>query len=132
MPPHDEAQLKGDTGYGGPLARPLRADAPKDTVGHPHLGVLIASCDRGDIRTTPEGLCVYEDLAVNVIPVAKDRDGEGRGAVLDELAAAIARRTAPLHDGRWGKATLEVCLAMLQSSRERREVRLAHQCVPNE
>ena len=128
----DEAQLKGDTGYGGPLARPLRADAPKDTVGHPHLGVLIASCDRGDIRTTPEGLSVYEDLAVNVIPLAKDRDGEGRGAVLDELATAIARRTAPLHDGRWGKATLEVCLAMLQSSREHREVRLAHQCIPNE
>jgi phthalate 4,5-cis-dihydrodiol dehydrogenase len=93
--------------------------------------VLIASCDRGDIRTTPEGLCVYEDLAVSKIQVQKDRDGEGRGAVLDEFAVAIAGRIAPLHDGRWGKATLEVCLAMLESSRERREVRLEHQCAAN-
>jgi phthalate 4,5-cis-dihydrodiol dehydrogenase len=128
---NDEAQLKGDTGYGGPLARALRAGAPKDAIRHPHFGVLIASCDRADIRTTPDGLCVYEDLEVSRIPVPKDRDGEGRGAVLDELASAIAGRT-PLHDGRWGKATLEVCLAMLESSRERREVHLVHQCAPNE
>jgi phthalate 4,5-cis-dihydrodiol dehydrogenase len=51
--------------------------------------------------------------------------------VLDEFAVAIAGRIAPLHDGRWGKATLEVCLAMLESSRERREVRLEHQCAAN-
>ena len=32
-----------------------------------------------------------------------------------------------VHSGEWGKATLEVCLAVLQSARERREVTLAHQ-----
>jgi phthalate 4,5-cis-dihydrodiol dehydrogenase len=31
------------------------------------------------------------------------------------------------HDGRWGKATTEVCLAMLQSSKDRKELRLQHQ-----
>ena len=31
------------------------------------------------------------------------------------------------HDGRWGMATLEVCLAMLQSAREGREIALSHQ-----
>jgi phthalate 4,5-cis-dihydrodiol dehydrogenase len=30
-------------------------------------------------------------------------------------------------DGRWGKATLEVALAILQSSREKREIELKHQ-----
>jgi phthalate 4,5-cis-dihydrodiol dehydrogenase len=34
---------------------------------------------------------------------------------------------APLHDGRWGLATLEVCLAMLESSRSGRDVRLTRQ-----
>jgi phthalate 4,5-cis-dihydrodiol dehydrogenase len=32
-----------------------------------------------------------------------------------------------VHDGRWGKATLEVALAIQQSARERREVTLVHQ-----
>jgi len=31
------------------------------------------------------------------------------------------------HDGRWGEATLEVCLAMLESAKERREIFLSHQ-----
>jgi phthalate 4,5-cis-dihydrodiol dehydrogenase len=32
-----------------------------------------------------------------------------------------------LHDGRWGKATVEVSLAVLESARERREIQLSHQ-----
>ena len=31
------------------------------------------------------------------------------------------------HDGRRGMATLEVCLAMMQSARERKEIMLQHQ-----
>jgi phthalate 4,5-cis-dihydrodiol dehydrogenase len=31
------------------------------------------------------------------------------------------------HDGRWGEATLEVCLGILQSAAEKREVAMAHQ-----
>jgi phthalate 4,5-cis-dihydrodiol dehydrogenase len=31
------------------------------------------------------------------------------------------------HDGRWGKATVEVCLAILESARQRCEVYLSHQ-----
>jgi len=31
------------------------------------------------------------------------------------------------HDGRWGMATLEVCLAMMESASQRQEVRLHHQ-----
>jgi hypothetical protein len=32
------------------------------------------------------------------------------------------------HDGRWGTATLEVVLAIMQSAREHREIMLSHQC----
>jgi phthalate 4,5-cis-dihydrodiol dehydrogenase len=103
-----------------------------EASGHPHIGVLIASCDRGDIRPTPEGLYVYGDTSVETIAIPRVRDASGRSAVLDELVAAITTGTAQLHDGRWGKATLEVCLAMLESSRERRDVRLHHQCIVNE
>jgi phthalate 4,5-cis-dihydrodiol dehydrogenase len=31
------------------------------------------------------------------------------------------------HDGRWGEATLEVCLAILASAKERKEIVLSHQ-----
>ena len=47
--------------------------------------------------------------------------------VIDELYAAMVGGEPPLHDGRWAMATLEVCLAMLQSAREGRDVVLSHQ-----
>jgi phthalate 4,5-cis-dihydrodiol dehydrogenase len=54
-----------------------------------------------------------------------------RAEVIDELAAAVVDGVAPLHDGAWGLATLEACLAMLESSRTGREVALARQCRPH-
>ena len=47
--------------------------------------------------------------------------------MIDELCAAVFEARAPLHDGPWGRATLEVCLAMLRSAREGGEVALVHQ-----
>jgi phthalate 4,5-cis-dihydrodiol dehydrogenase len=47
--------------------------------------------------------------------------------VIDELYAAVVERRPPVHGGAWALATLEVCLAMLQSAREDREVLLRRQ-----
>ncbi len=44
--------------------------------------------------------------------------------VIDELYDAVVHDIAPKHNGEWAMATLEVCLAMLQSNRENREIRL--------
>ena len=55
----------------------------------------------------------FEDLPLPSIP---------RAEVIDELYAAVVDGKPPLHDGAWGAATLEVCLAMLQSAREGRDV----------
>ena len=35
---------------------------------------------------------------------------------------AVVNGRAPQHDGRWGLATMEVCMALLRSSRERQEI----------
>ena len=51
----------------------------------------------------------------------------GRQEVLDDMRAAIRSGQKPVHDGRWGKATVEVALAILRSSREGREIALEHQ-----
>jgi phthalate 4,5-cis-dihydrodiol dehydrogenase len=48
------------------------------------------------------------------------------------MRAAVLEGKKPVHDGRWGKATLEVALAIQQSARERREVTLAHQVAVQE
>jgi hypothetical protein len=45
---------------------------------------------------------------------------------LEDFAAVTENRPVP-HDGKWGKATLEVCLAIIQSSRDGREVSLSYQ-----
>jgi phthalate 4,5-cis-dihydrodiol dehydrogenase len=47
--------------------------------------------------------------------------------VIDEVCAAVLDGKPALHDGRWGMATLEVCLAMVASAREHRDIPLGHQ-----
>jgi phthalate 4,5-cis-dihydrodiol dehydrogenase len=44
-----------------------------------------------------------------------------------EIYEAVVNNRPLFHDGRWGMATLEVCLAMMQSAKERKEIMLTHQ-----
>jgi phthalate 4,5-cis-dihydrodiol dehydrogenase len=50
-----------------------------------------------------------------------------RREVWDAFAAAIHGGAMPTQTGAWGMATLEVCLAMLRSAREGKDVSLCHQ-----
>jgi phthalate 4,5-cis-dihydrodiol dehydrogenase len=59
--------------------------------------------------------------------IALPTDVTGNWLTVDALYRAVAEDRPPLHDGRWGKATLEVALAILDSARQRREILLAHQ-----
>jgi phthalate 4,5-cis-dihydrodiol dehydrogenase len=43
------------------------------------------------------------------------------------LSEALAGERAHYPDGRWAKATLELCLAILESHRQRREIFLSQQ-----
>jgi phthalate 4,5-cis-dihydrodiol dehydrogenase len=91
----------------------------------PFFGLTLASCERGDLRQSPDGIFIYEESGISEVPCPP---WHGPLAVeLEEFLKAIAADRAVPHDGRWGKATLEVCLAILQSSRERREIQLSHQ-----
>lgn len=89
------------------------------------FGITVASFERGDIRQSPNGIYVYGDEGRREVPVEGGRD---TGLVeMKELYEAIAEGKPMVHDGRWAMATLEVCNAMVQSARERREILLAHQ-----
>jgi predicted dehydrogenase len=91
----------------------------------PFFGLTLASCERGDLRQSQGGIYIYGENGASEVPCPEWR---GPLAVeLEEFHKAVAGDTAMPHDGRWGKATLEVCLALLQSSREKREIQLSHQ-----
>lgn len=88
-------------------------------------GPLIASFERGDVRLSGKGLIIDGDEGQSEIVLAPGWDG--RDGRLSNLYEAIMHGRPLIADGRWGKATQEVLIAVEQSSAERREVTLAHQ-----
>jgi len=125
LSPAEVAARKAAGIYGGGHQRCIDLDAQDEGRGHSHFGVTVVSCERGDLRPSARGVYVYDDAGRREVPVPLGRTG--RSAVIDELVDAVAHDRPPPHDGRWAKATLEVCLAIEQSARERREIALAHQ-----
>ena len=89
------------------------------------VGVMVVSGDRGEMRQSPRGLHVYSD-AGNREEVIQEIRGNYIPEI-DELAAALFEEQPVLHSGEWGMATLEVCLAIMQSAREHREIQLERQ-----
>jgi phthalate 4,5-cis-dihydrodiol dehydrogenase len=117
-----EAAMKAARNYGGAEYK----SAPLDGVRqHQHFGVLLVSCEHADLRPTPEGVVVYGDFEQRLHKVAIP--AVPRAEVIDELHNALVKGQAPLHTGRWAMATLEVCLAILQSAKQRRQIVLHHQ-----
>jgi len=91
------------------------------------LGLVIASCDRGDIRHSAHGLYVYDDDGLHDIDLEGPTGMAQRRAELVEFYDGIIGGKPLYHDGAWGMATLEVGLAIMQSAKERREIQLTHQ-----
>jgi phthalate 4,5-cis-dihydrodiol dehydrogenase len=111
-----------DSKYGNP--RTTEERAVRERADQSFFGLTVVACERGVIRQSPAGIYVYTQGGREEISCAAD---QGRSAELRELHEAIVQDRPAFPDGRWGKATLEVCIAMLQSSNEHREVTLAHQ-----
>jgi phthalate 4,5-cis-dihydrodiol dehydrogenase len=122
----DEIGLKNSLNYGGDGYTGFTASSLDGGPRfHQHFGFIVASCDRADLRPTANGVMIYDDTAVGLeaVPIPE----VARSEVIEELYDTVVRKRPPLHDGAWGLATMEVCLAMLQSAREQREIRLTHQ-----
>ncbi len=113
-------QREGDFSHGA-------VESPRTHLpgGGSWFGITVATCERGEIRQSPQGLLVYGDDGVEEIPVAGRN--ASRNSELQELYEAVVEDRPVYHDGRWGMATLEVCLAIMQSARDRREITLTHQ-----
>lgn len=105
--------------------RRAKSAIPAAAPFQPTFGLTIASCERGDIRQSPRGLFVYSASGREEIILPNDRSP--REMVLDELHDAVVGTRPAVHDGRWGVANLEVCVAALESARLGREIELKHQ-----
>jgi predicted dehydrogenase len=92
----------------------------------PDAGIVIVTCERGAIRQAPGGLYIYDDDGQHEEAVEGLRDE--RMAELDEMYEAIEEKRNVHHDGRWGMATLECILGMMESSKTGKDVRMSRQC----
>jgi phthalate 4,5-cis-dihydrodiol dehydrogenase len=117
----DEAAFKNARNYGGAAWQPPAAE----NLAHQHFGTIIVSCGRAELRPTPDGVMIYQNGTARRDPLLPPQIP--RAEVIDELYGAVVHNTPPLHDGAWAMATLEVCLAMLQSVRESCDIPLSHQ-----
>lgn len=96
----------------------------KERRSQAFFGLTVVACEHGMIRQSPQGLYLYTADGREELPCPPDA---GRSAELLELQQAIAENRPAFPDGRWGKATLEVCIGMLESSRQGRDVVMQHQ-----
>jgi phthalate 4,5-cis-dihydrodiol dehydrogenase len=119
-----EAALKAARAYGGTADSSTRRGSPAERR-HEHFGFILASCEKADLRPMPHGVMIYGDDGPVLHPLAPPRIP--RVEVIDELYAAVVEGREPLRSGAWGMATMEVCLALLQSAGEGREIALSHQ-----
>jgi phthalate 4,5-cis-dihydrodiol dehydrogenase len=119
----DEESLREARRYGG---NAVPSETHAGLHQHQHFfGLTVVSCQHADLRQSPYGLSMYGPEGKQEIEV--EGDPSGFTTMIDEFCDAVVFKTAPLHDGAWGAATVEVCLALLQSARERREIMLTHQ-----
>jgi len=121
-----ETALKRDRRFGG-TNRDATGAAPGQRRPTPWIlgGPLVASFDKGDVRLTPNGLMVYGEDEKREIPLPNTPDG--RDGIIEEVYQAVVNDRRPANDGHWGKATLEVLLALFQSGQERREIQMSYQ-----
>jgi phthalate 4,5-cis-dihydrodiol dehydrogenase len=128
-------------GFLEPETTPSKRVAPSDVAGakrrranasdkseapfQPHFGLTVVSCERGDIRQSPTGLVVYS--AAGRQQIALPPSQIPHAIVMAEFHDAVTGAASPLHDGRWGLANLETCLAAIRSAETASVVTLRHQ-----
>jgi phthalate 4,5-cis-dihydrodiol dehydrogenase len=103
------------------------------------LGMTILSCEWGDVRHSSYGLTVYGDdgrREVDLRALMQQRlrgyTDLGGGAIVQallEISEAAAGRAALVHDAGWGRASLEVTLALIESAQSHAAVDLKLQTV---
>ena len=123
----ETAAARGER-YGGDRRTepaPARTEGAPRTGGWILGGPLVVSYDKADVKLSPGGLMVYGDEKQWEIPLVTKEDG--RDFRLRAFYDAIDSGRPLQCDVRWGRATVEMIVAIDKSGRERHEVMLQHQ-----
>ena len=125
----DEEAEKQDMRIGGTREREVFRRREPEPWTPEDLGMVVVTCERGDIRHSQYGIYIHDDTGVHevITDLGKELGPSQRRGELEEFYDAVVLGKPLYHDGRWGMATLEVCLALMESSSERREIMLTHQ-----
>jgi phthalate 4,5-cis-dihydrodiol dehydrogenase len=99
--------------------------AAPTAAAHNHCGFVIVSCERADLRPMPDSIHIFEDDAHTFVPLAAPVIP--RSEVADALVAAVRLNKPAIQSGAWGRATLEVCLAILESARTGQDIAMHYQ-----
>ncbi|NIO08848.1 MAG: gfo/Idh/MocA family oxidoreductase, partial [Deltaproteobacteria bacterium] len=88
--PEEEAALKASYGYGGTRKRE-RYTSPEKTSQHQnHWGVMIVSCEKGDLRQSADGILIYDENGLREVSLPQSPKGEG--GVIHEFYDAVVNR----------------------------------------
>lgn len=88
------------------------------------FGMTLVTCATADLTEAPFGVTVHTREGKTEVPAGAEKRGE---AELEEMYQAVVNAAPMSHDGRWGEATLEVCLAIAESAKQRKEIMLSRQ-----
>ncbi|WP_370154051.1 Gfo/Idh/MocA family protein [Ferrovibrio sp.] len=116
LPAGGEAAMRVQRyGYGGPISKGFAAGE----IGRqqPHFGIMVATCEQGDLRPSPTGVLIYGNEGIREVDAMVGRGSFGQGDTIDELVDAMAGRKPVMRDAAWGRNTVAVCLAILESSK---------------
>jgi len=116
--PDEEVRLKTARTYGA-------RDMPRPASHHEHFGPIIVSCDRADLRLTPDGVHVYGDVERQYF--AAPALTYPRHEVIDAIVGTVRNGSSPTQTGAWGLASLEICHAILASAECGMPMELNHQ-----
>ncbi|MDA1036391.1 MAG: Gfo/Idh/MocA family oxidoreductase, partial [Chloroflexi bacterium] len=94
-------------------------------IGPYDAGIAIVSCERGEIRQAPYGVYVYTDEGRKEIVLPKNT--ASRDQELVELYNAAVLGKPVFHSGEWGMATIEVVMAINESTKTHKSIELSHQ-----
>jgi phthalate 4,5-cis-dihydrodiol dehydrogenase len=103
----EEARLKSSRTYGATPAPPPAPHAE-------HFGPVIVSCDRADLRITAKGVEVWGDTERHFHPTPPDP--APREPVFSAIYRAVRDGRPPAQAGGWGRDSLAICHAILESA----------------
>src|SRR5690625_7020990 len=80
----DEAELRRKRyGFGGPVSQAMESD----NAGRqqPHFGIMLVTCEKADLRPSPDGVLVYDNNGVRDVTAIVGRGEYCNGVIIDEL-----------------------------------------------